>query len=177
MQHHCKLGTANQELIMSDRVPMTAEGAKRLAEELRDLIQVKRPEIIVAIAEARAHGDLSENAEYTSAKERQGFLEARIAELESMSARIEIIDPAKLNLDGRCIFGSFVEIQKNSKDGENQKQTYQVVSEYEANLDDQKISITSPIGKSLVGKYSGDVVTVQTPGGEVVYNILNVRYQ
>ena len=152
---------------------MTASGAEMLRTELHQLKTVERQRVIQAIQEARSHGDLSENAEYDAAKERQGFIEGRIAELESKLANAQIIDPTHLEADGRCVFGATVELE-DSDSGE--VVTYQIVGEDEADIKRGKISITSPIGRALIGKYSGDMAEVQAPGGVRSYEILDVRY-
>jgi len=156
-----------------NKVPLTVRGAEKLRVELHDLKTVLRPAIIVAIAEARAHGDLAENAEYHAAKERQGFIEGRIAELDGKLSNAEIIDPAKLDADGRCVFGATVELEDLEK---GLKVTYQIVGEDEADLKQGKISINSPIARSLIGKSAGDIAEVQAPGGVREYEILDERY-
>jgi len=155
------------------RVPLTATGAEMLRAELHQLKTVERPRVIQAIQEARAHGDLSENAEYDAAKERQSFIEGRIAEVEGKLANAQIIEPASLDADGRCVFGATVELE-DSDSGE--VVTYQIVGEDEADIKRGKISITSPIGRALIGKSSGDVAEVMAPGGVRSYEILDVRY-
>ena len=155
------------------KVPLTVRGAKRMRVELHDLKTVQRPAIIAAIAEARAHGDLSENAEYHAAKERQSFIEGRIADLEGKLSNAEVIDPAKLEADGRCVFGVTVELEDVEK---SLKVTYQIVGEDEADLKHGKISINSPIARSLIGKSVGDIAEVQAPGGVREYEILDVNY-
>jgi len=144
-----------------------------LRTELHQLKTVERPRVILAIQEARAHGDLSENAEYDAAKERQSFIEGRIAEVEGKLANAQIIEPASLDADGRCVFGATVELE-DSDSGE--VVTYQIVGEDEADIKRGKISITSPIGRALIGKSSGDVAEVMAPGGVRSYEILDVRY-
>jgi transcription elongation factor GreA len=154
-------------------VPITKYGAELLKEELHQLKSKERRAVIEAIAEARSHGDLSENAEYDAAKERQAFVEGRIAELESKLGSAQIIDPASLDADGRVVFGATVHLE----DLENgQKVTYQVVGVDEADLKLNKVSITSPIARALIGKYAGDVVGVQAPSGVREYEVLDVRY-
>jgi transcription elongation factor GreA len=155
------------------KVPLTTAGAQMLRTELQQLKAVERPRIIQAIQEARSHGDLSENAEYDAAKERQGFIEGRIAELESKLANAQIIDPAHIDGDGRCVFGSTVELQDVDSE---ENVTYQIVGEDEADIKRGKISVGSPIARALIGKYSGDVAEVQAPGGVKSYEILDVRY-
>ena len=155
------------------RVPLTATGAEMLRSELHQLKTVERPRVILAIQEARSHGDLSENAEYDAAKERQSFIEGRIAELETKLANAQIIEPADLDADGRCVFGATVELE-DSDSGE--VVTYQIVGEDEADIKRGKISITSPIGRALIGKSSGETAEVMAPGGVRSYEILDVRY-
>ena len=156
-----------------ERVPTTAEGLKVLEDELKQLKSIERPAIIKAIAAAREHGDLSENAEYTSARERQGFIEGRIAEIEGKLANAQIIEPAHLDADGRCVFGSTVDLEDMAT---NETVTYQIVGEDEADIKQGKISVTSPIARALIGKSSGDVAEVQAPGGVRSYEILDVKY-
>ncbi|MBC3879819.1 transcription elongation factor GreA [Undibacterium sp. LX40W] len=154
-------------------VPLTKFGAELLKQELHKLKTKERPEVINAIAEARAQGDLSENAEYDAAKERQAFIEGRIAELDSKLSAAQIIDPTELDAEGRVVFASTVHLE----DLENgQKVTYQIVGEDEADLKLSKVSITSPIARALIGKYAGDVVGVQAPAGVREYEILEVQY-
>jgi transcription elongation factor GreA len=156
------------------KVPITLKGAEQLKAELHRLKTIERPAVIAAIAEARSHGDLSENAEYDAAKERQGFLEGRIAEVEGKLGNAQIIDPASLDADGRVVFGSTVELEDVD---EGQTVTYQIVGDDEADLKQNKISLNSPVARALIGKFSGDVVEVQTPGGRREYEILDVRYE
>ena len=156
-----------------NKVPLTTHGAALLTEELRRLKVVDRPNVVAAIAEARSHGDLSENAEYDAAKERQGFIEGRIREVEGKLSNAQIIDPALLSVDGRCVFGATVELEDQDS---GDKVTYQIVGEDEADIKDGKISINSPIARALIGKYAGDVAVVMAPGGEREYEILDVRY-
>jgi transcription elongation factor GreA len=156
------------------KIPLTLNGAKQLKEELQRLKTVERPAVIAAIAEARAHGDLSENAEYDAAKERQGFIEGRIAEIESKLANAQIIDPKALDADGRVVFGATVEIEDVEA---GQTVTYQIVGDDEADLKQNKISLNSPVGRALIGKFAGDIVEVHTPGGLREYEILDVRYE
>ncbi|HCO56606.1 MAG: transcription elongation factor GreA [Proteobacteria bacterium] len=153
--------------------PLTVNGAELLRAELHRLKHEERPSVVNAIAEARAQGDLSENAEYDAAKERQGFIEGRIAELESKLATAQIIDPKDLEQDGRVVFGTLVQLLDLEADKES---TYQIVGEDEADLKVGKISISSPIARALIGKSAGDVVSVQAPGGAREVEILEVRY-
>ena len=154
--------------------PLTVRGAELLKEELARLKHKERPAVITAIAEARAQGDLSENAEYDAAKERQGFIEGRIAELEAKLSQAQIIDPSQIEKDGRVVFGTTVDLADIESD---QRMSYQIVGEDEADLKENKISISSPIARALIGKFAGDVVEVQTPGGRREYEILDVRYE
>jgi transcription elongation factor GreA len=159
---------------MSGKVPITLRGAEQLREELKRLKTVERPAVVAAIAEARSHGDLSENAEYDAAKERQGFVEGRIAEVEGKLGNAQIIDPRALDADGRVVFGSTVELEDMD---EGKTVTYQIVGDDEADLKQNKISLNSPVARSLIGKFAGDVAEVQTPGGRREYEILDVRYE
>lgn len=154
-------------------VPLTKFGAELLKQELHKLKTKERPEVINAIAEARAQGDLSENAEYDAAKERQAFIEGRIAELESKLSAAQVIDPTELDAEGRVVFASTVQLEDLES---GQKVQYQIVGEDEADLKLSKVSITSPIARALIGKYAGDVVGVQAPAGVREYEILDVRY-
>jgi len=154
------------------RVLLTASGAEKLGEELKRLKKVERPRIIEAIAEARAHGDLSENAEYDAAKDQQGFVEGRIAELESQLSMAEIIDPRTLNAGDRVVFGAWVDLHDVDAGVDV---CYQLVGELEADLDNGQISVTSPIGGALIGKHEGDEVSVDTPGGTRTYEVVKVR--
>ena len=156
------------------KTPLTIKGAALLREELARLKTVDRPNVIAAIAEARSHGDLSENAEYDAAKERQGFIEGRIKELEGKLANAQIIDPAALDADGRCVFGATVELEDQDS---GEQVSYQIVGDDEADVKLGKISVNSPIARALIGKYSGDIATVQAPGGAREYEILDVRYE
>jgi transcription elongation factor GreA len=155
------------------KVPLTVIGAELMRNELIQLKTVDRPGIVQAIAEARAHGDLSENAEYAAAKERQSFIEGRIQELEGKLSNAQIIDPALLDPDGRCVFASIVDLQDIAG---KVSVTYQIVGEDEADIKQGKISISSPTARALIGKYAGDVVEVMAPGGVREYEILDVRY-
>jgi len=155
------------------KIPLTLIGAELLRSELHRLKTVDRPWVINAIAEARAQGDLSENAEYEAAKERQGFIEGRIIDLEGKLGSAQVIDPKTMNADGRCVFGATVALEDvNTGD----VMTYQIVGEDEADIKQGKISINSPIARALIGKYSGDVAEVQAPGGVREYEIVNVLY-
>ncbi len=155
------------------KIPMTIAGAEKLRAELQELKTVQRPAIVTAIAEARSHGDLSENAEYHAAKERQGFIEGRIAELESKLGNVQIIDTRLLDADGRCVFGATVELEDTAS---GDKVTYQIVGDDEADIKQGKISISSPISRALIGKYAGDTAEVKAPGGVREYEILDVKY-
>ena len=156
-----------------DKVPMTIEGFQKLEAELQRLKAVERPRIIQAIAEARSHGDLSENAEYHAAKEQQGLNEARVADLEDKLSRADIIDVTKLSGDS-VKFGATVKLVDEDTD---EKVTYQIVGEYEASVKEGKVSITSPIARALIGKKKGDSVEVTTPKGARSYEILGVKYK
>jgi transcription elongation factor GreA len=156
------------------KVPMTVTGAERLKAELHRLKTVERPAVIRAIADARSHGDLSENADYDAAKERQGFIEGRIAEIESKLAKAQVIDPAAIyNHEGRIVFGATVELEDA---GSGDKVTYQIVGDDEADIRHGKISVSSPIARALIGKYEGDTAEVQAPGGVREYEVLAIRY-
>lgn len=157
-----------------NKVPLTVRGAELLRDELQRLKTIERPAVVAAIAEARAHGDLSENAEYDAAKERQGFIEGRIKEVEGKLSNAQIIDPALLDADGRCVFGATVEME--DQDSGNSV-TYQIVGEDEADIKAGKISVNSPVARGLIGKYAGDLAQVQTPGGIREYEIIDVRYE
>ena len=157
-----------------NKIPLTVNGAEKLRAELHDLKSVKRPQIIAAIAEARAHGDLSENAEYAAAKERQSFIEGRIAEIEGKLSNAQIIDPATLDADGRCVFGATIELE-DQKSGDTV--TYQIVGDTEADVREGKVSISSPIARALIGKKTGDAIEVNTPGGGKSYEIIDVLYR
>ena len=156
-----------------DRVLLTAKGAVRLQAELKKLKSVDRPKVISAIAEARSHGDLSENAEYDAAKEQQGFVEGRIKELEGQLGIAEVIDPAKLNAGGKVVFGALVKLYDEQADKEV---SYQIVGDLEADISNGRISLSSPIGKAMIGKFEGDEFSFDAPSGEKAYEILEVSY-
>ncbi len=156
-----------------NKIPLTVTGAELLRQELHHLKTVDRPEVIAAIAEARSHGDLSENAEYDAAKERQGFVEGRIKEVEGKLSNAQIIDPAALDADGRCVFGATIDLEDLDNETEV---TYQIVGDDEADIKQGKLSVSSPIARALIGKYAGDVAEVQAPGGIREYEIIDVRY-
>ena len=156
------------------KVPMTVAGAARLKVELQQLKSVDRPGVIQSITDARSNGDLSENADYEAAKERQGFIEGRIAELESKLANAQIINPAEVNADGRIVFGATVELE--DREAKNRVR-YQIVGEDEADIKSGKVSISSPIARALIGKTVGDTVEVAAPGGARSYEVLKVQYR
>ncbi len=156
------------------KIPLTVIGAEKLRDELHRLKTVDRPNVIAAIAEARSHGDLSENAEYDAAKERQGFIEGRIQEVEGKLSNAQIIDPKLLDADGRCVFGATVEMEDQDS---GDTMTYQIVGEDEADIKTGKISVNSPVARALIGKYAGDIAQVQTPGGMREYELIDVRYE
>jgi transcription elongation factor GreA len=155
------------------KVPLTARGAEKLRSELERLKKVERPRIIQAIAEARAHGDLKENAEYHAAREQQGFVEGRIKEIDGKLSHAQIIDVTKLPANGKVVFGATVDVLELDNDDEH---TFQIVGEDEADTKNGMISISSPIARSLIGKSQGDVASVRTPGGIREFEILEVRY-
>lgn len=156
-----------------NQIPVTVLGAELLKEELQRLRAVDRPNIIQAIAEARAQGDLSENAEYEAAKERQSFIEGRIAELEAKISNAMVIDPKTLHADGRCVFGATIRMEDLDS---GSIVTYQIVGEDEADIKNGKISVSSPIARGLIGKSEGEVAEVAAPGGVKEYEILEVLY-
>lgn len=158
---------------MSGKIPLTVKGAEMMRAELQRLKTVDRPSTIAAISEARAQGDLSENAEYDAAKERQGFVEGRILDLESKLSTAQIIDPQLLDDDGRVVFGATVDLEE-SESGD--KVTYQIVGDDEADIKQGKISISSPISRALIGKYAGDLAEVKAPSGVKEYEIIEVHY-
>ena len=155
-------------------LPITVRGAEKHKAELHKLKTVDRPWVINAIAEARAQGDLSENAEYDAAKERQGFIEGRIQEVEGKLSNAQIIDPQSLGADGRCVFGATVDLEDQDS---GDQVTYQIVGEDEADIKLGKLSFASPMARALIGKFAGDIAQVQAPGGQREFEILDVRYE
>ncbi|MCZ8317313.1 MAG: transcription elongation factor GreA [Lysobacteraceae bacterium] len=155
------------------RAPLTSKGATRLRDELEKLKTVDRPKIIEAIAEARAHGDLKENAEYHAAREMQGFIEGRIKELESTLSHAQVIDIASLNAGSRIVFGATVELADVDTDD---KVSYTIVGDLESDIKQRLISISSPVARALIGKHEGDTVTIDAPGGQREFEITGVRY-
>ena len=155
------------------KTPMTVKGAEKLRAQLHELKTVDRPRITKAIAEARAHGDLSENAEYHAAREQQSFAEGRINAIESALAEAQIIDVTKIDAEGRVVFGATVDLLNMET---NKEVTYQIVGEEEADINEGLISITSPIARALIGKSEGDAVDVNAPSGIIEYEILEVKY-
>jgi transcription elongation factor GreA len=156
-----------------NKVPLTARGAEKLHVELKELKSEARPRVIKAIAEARAHGDLKENAEYHAAREQQGFIEARIRDIEHKLAHAQVIDVSNLNAGGKVVFGATVELLDEESGNEVR---YQIVGEDEADIKAGRVSITSPIARALIGKQEGDEVDLRTPGGDRSYEILAVEY-
>ena len=156
------------------KFPITVVGVEKMRAELQKLKSVERPAVIQAIAEARAQGDLSENAEYDAAKEKQGFIEGRIADLEGKLSNAQIIDPKTLDVDGRIVFGATIELE-DLESGESV--TYQIVGDDEADIKLGMISVSSPIARALIGKHAGDSVDVQAPGGVRQYEVLDVQYK
>ncbi|MBI6549315.1 transcription elongation factor GreA [Xenorhabdus lircayensis] len=155
------------------QIPMTVRGADKLREELEHLKNVRRPQIITAIADAREHGDLKENAEYHAAREQQGFCEGRIQEIEAKLSNAQVIDVTKMTNNGRVIFGATVKVLNVDS---NEEQTYRIVGDDEANIKENLLSVNSPIARGLIGKEADDVVVITTPGGQVEYEVLNVDY-
>ena len=155
------------------RAPLTTRGAQRLREELEDLKSSKRPAVIAAIAEARAHGDLKENAEYHAAREQQGFIEGRIKQLEAELSHAQVIDVSTLNAGSRIVFGATVQLANTETDEER---SYQIVGDLEADIKQGLIAISSPVARALIGKHEGDVVTIEAPGGTHEYEIVAVSY-
>ena len=156
------------------KVPLTAAGAEQLRAELEKLKRVERPKVIEAIAEARAHGDLKENAEYHAAREQQGFIEGRIKEIEAKLSHAQIIDVTKLSPNGNVVFGATVDVHEADKD---QEHTFIIVGDDEADIKQGKISVSSPIARALIGKAEGDIALVDAPGGQRELEILEVRYE
>lgn len=153
--------------------PITAKGAQRLRAELEELKSVKRPEVIAAIAEARAHGDLKENAEYHAAREQQGFIEGRIKHLEGELSHAQVIDIANLSVGDKVVFGATVELADVDTD---EQKTYQIVGDLEADIKQGLIAISSPVARALIGKHEGDAITIEAPGGVREYEIVSVKY-
>lgn len=158
-----------------NRVPMTVEGAEALQTELNELKKVKRPQVVAAIAEAREHGDLKENAEYHAAREQQGFIEGRIQEIEAKLSNAQIVDVKKMTNNGKVIFGSTV-ILINLDDNNADEVQYKIVGDDEADIKQNKLSVNSPIARGLIGKEEGDIANIQTPKGSVEYEIAEVLY-
>ena len=156
------------------RAPLTLKGAQRLRAELEELKSVKRPAVINAIAEARAHGDLKENAEYHAAREQQGFIEGRIKQLEAELSHAQVIDISTLNAGSRVVFGATVDLADAETD---EQKTYQIVGDLEADIKQGLIAISSPVARALIGKHEGDTVTIEAPGGIREYDIIGVSYQ
>lgn len=157
-----------------NKTPMTVAGAEKLRTELNELKSVARPKVIKAIAEAREHGDLKENAEYHAAREQQGFIEGRIQEIEAKLSHAQIIEPAKLDTGGKVVFGATVDLFDVEKE---EQVTFQIVGEDEANIKEGKISITSPLARAMIGKEVDDVAEVAAPGGQREYEIVDIRYE
>jgi transcription elongation factor GreA len=155
------------------RAPLTVKGAQRLRAELDELKSVKRPAVIAAIAEARAHGDLKENAEYHAARDQQSFIEGRIKQLEAELSNAQVIDVATLNVGSKVVFGATVELADTETD---ETKTYQIVGDLEADIKQGLIAISSPVARALIGKFAGDVVTIDAPAGQREYEIVGVRY-
>ena len=156
------------------RAPMTLKGSLRLRAELEELKSVKRPAVIQAIAEARAHGDLKENAEYHAAREQQGFIEGRIKQLEAELSHAQVIDVAGLNAGSKVVFGAIVDLADTETDEEK---TYQIVGDLEADIKLGMIAISSPVARALIGKHEGDTITIEAPAGQREYEIVGVRYE
>jgi transcription elongation factor GreA len=156
-----------------NKSPITAQGAQKLRDELHELKTIKRPQIIQAIAEARAHGDLKENAEYHAAREQQSFIEGRIVEIDSKLANAEIIEVTKINAGGKIVFGATVDLMNVDTE---EKVTYQIVGEDEADIKANLISISSPIARALIGKKEGDIAVVHAPSGKKEYEVLDIKY-
>ena len=157
-----------------NKVPMTVEGATRLKAELHRLKTIDRPAVIQALSDARSHGDLSENADYDAAKERQGFIEGRISEVERKLASAQVIDPSQIEADGRVVFGATVDVEDLDS---GERSTYQIVGDDEADIKEGKISVNSPIARALIGKSEGEKAEVQAPAGLRNYEVVAVRYE
>lgn len=155
------------------RAPMTKAGSERLRAEVEHLKSVDRPRVIAAIAEARAHGDLKENAEYHAAREQQGFIEGRIAQIEAALSNAQVIDPATLHANGKVVFGAVVELQDEDS---GKSVTYQIVGDLEADIKQNLIAVSSPIARAMIGKHEGDSFGFNAPGGERSYEIVSVTY-
>lgn len=160
---------------MSQQTPLTKQGAERLREELARLKKVERPKIIEAIAEARAHGDLKENAEYHAAREQQGFIEGRIQQLESSLSHARVIDVAELNVEGKVVFGAHVTLMEDVDGAE--EVIWQIVGDLESSVEHRRLSISAPLARALIGREEGEIVDVQTPSGNKAYEIVEVRYE
>jgi transcription elongation factor GreA len=160
---------------MSQQTPLTKQGAERLREELARLKKVERPKIIEAIAEARAHGDLKENAEYHAAREQQGFIEGRIQQLESSLSHARVIDVAELNVEGKVVFGAHVTLMEDVDGAE--EVVWQIVGDLESSVEHRRLSISAPLARALIGREEGEIVDVQTPSGNKAYEIVEVRYE
>jgi transcription elongation factor GreA len=160
---------------MSQQTPLTKQGAERLREELARLKKVERPKIIEAIAEARAHGDLKENAEYHAAREQQGFIEGRIQQLESSLSHARVIDVAELNVQGKVVFGAHVTLLEDVDGAE--EVVWQIVGDLESSVEHRRLSISAPLARALIGREEGEIVDVQTPSGNKAYEIVEVRYE
>jgi len=177
MAYRVRLSSIQEILFKRDKamstIPLTKRGAEMLKDELHRLKHVERPAVVNAIAEARAQGDLSENAEYDAAKDKQGFIEGRIMEIEGKLAAAQIIDPSSLDAGGRVVFGATVELEDEDS---GETVTYQIVGEDEADIKQGLLSINSPIARALIGKEAGDVATFQAPGGTRNYEVMSVRY-
>ncbi|MGE0614352.1 MAG: transcription elongation factor GreA [Bacteriovoracia bacterium] len=158
---------------MSNKVPMTLNGKKKLEEELKHLMSVERPAVVKAIEVARAHGDISENADYSAAKERQGFIEGRIGEINGKLAMAEVIDPAAIKAE-TVVFGATVDVEEQES---GKKTTFQIVGVDEADIKSGKVGISSPLARALIGKRMGDEAIVHAPKGQITYDILKIRYQ
>ncbi len=159
---------------MSQQTPLTKQGAERLREELARLKKVERPKVIEAIAEARAHGDLKENAEYHAAREQQGFIEGRIQELESSLSHARVIDVAELNVEGKVVFGARVTLLEDVDDAE--EVTWQIVGDLESSVEHRRLAVSAPLARALIGREEGETVDVKTPNGIRTYEIVEVRY-